>query len=362
MDGHALARAVRARALALGFDKVGFCEALPPAEIVHFDAWLDAGMHAEMEWLRRGRNRRADPGLGLRGARSFVVVALSYAPPSLRPEESAGDQPLPGRGFVARYARGEDYHHVMGRRLLELERFIEGSAPGHRALSYVDTGPFLERLWAARAGIGWIGKNALVLNETMGSFFLLGLVVTTLELPPDEPALDRCGRCTLCLDACPTGAIPAPRVVDSRRCIAYQTIERRGPIPEAERDAVGWHVFGCDDCQTACPWNRQGEQAGAAGIGSHLAPRAGAESPSLVELLALSRQDYIERFRGSAIKRATWPGLRRNAALALAASPPRDPGQRRDAVTALRLACGEDEDPAVREQAAWSLAALARRR
>jgi epoxyqueuosine reductase len=354
-----LAAAIRARALDLGFDRVGMCHATLPDEARHFDAWLEAGHHAGMAWLPRGRDRRLDPGKVLKGARSFVVVALSYAAPDLPPP---GRSPAPSsHGFVARYARGDDYHQVMGDRLAQLEDFIEAEAAGHRALAYVDTGPLLERMWAARAGIGWVGKNALVLNETMGSFFLLGLVITTVALPADAPATDRCGGCTRCLDACPTGAIVSPRVVDSRRCISYQTIEHRGAIPIADRPAIGTRLFGCDDCQEACPYNHPG-------TGPHperepaLGRRPEASEAPLPDLLAMTADEYLDRFRNSAMKRATFTGLRRNAALALghaaAALPPGSPEQERSAELLKRLAGDDREDPVVREQAGWSLSAV----
>lgn len=354
-----LAASIRARAIDLGFDRVGMCDVSLPDEARHFDAWLKAGHHAGMAWLPRGRDRRLDPGKVLKGARSFVVVALSYAAPDLPPRVTDGSPPQPG--FVARYARGDDYHQVMGDRLAQLEDFIEAEAPGHRALAYVDTGPLLERMWAARAGIGWIGRNALVLNETMGSFFLLGLVITTVALPADSPATDRCGGCTRCLDACPTGAIVAPRVVDSRRCISYQTIEHRGPIPLADRPAIGTRLFGCDDCQEACPYNHQATPGPASRVpaGVALGRRPEASEAPLEEILAMTPDEYQDRFRNSAMKRATFAGLRRNAALALghaaAALPDGSPARERSAATLERVAGDDREDPVVRDQAGWAL-------
>jgi len=340
---------------------VGLCTATPPEEARHFTAWLDAGHHAGMGWLERGRDRRLDPQRVLPGARSFVVVALAYARPGLAAGGAAateasrredGDDP---HGFVARYARGDDYHRVMGDRLARIENHIEVEAPGHRALAYVDTGPLLERMWAARAGIGWIGKNALVLNEEMGSFFLLGLVITTVALPPDVPVTDRCGGCTRCLDSCPTRAIVAPRVVDSRRCIAYQTIEHRGSIALDDRPGIGERLFGCDDCQEACPYNGPDAETAAGPLGR----RPETSDASLASLLEMTEADYVDRFRGSAMKRATFTGLRRNAALALghaAARIPAGSAPRARAEAALaRAAADEGEEPVVREQALWSL-------
>lgn len=329
-----IARVIRARAARLGFDRVGFCDAVIPEEAAHFERWLAAGMHGEMAWLARGRERRLDPSRVLAGARSFVVVAFPYAKPDT------------ARCAVARYARGDDYHRLMGERLIQIEDLIEEEAPGERALAYVDTGPFLERLWAARAGIGWIGKNSLVLNKEAGSFFFLGIVVTTLCLPPDEPALDQCGSCTLCIEACPTAAIVEPRLVDSRRCISYHTIELRGPVPEEHRAAIGERIFGCDDCQEACPWNRQEGAEAPAG-------------PDLPGLFSMTHEEYLERFRGSAIKRATWRGLRRNAAIALGNAAVRMAGERPERAAGIaalleEAAASAAEDPLVRDQASWS--------
>jgi epoxyqueuosine reductase len=347
-----IAGEIRARAARLGFDRVGFCDAtVLPAQTAHFERWLAAGMHADMGWLERGRQRRLDPSRVLEGARSFVVVALSYARSGMKAARTRAEAAQePGRpdprGTVARYARGDDYHRVMGDWLIQIEELIEGEAPGERALAYVDTGPFLERLWAARAGIGWIGRNSLVLNEEMGSYFFLGLVVTTLHLPADEPAVDRCGSCTLCIEACPTAAIVEGRLVDSRRCISYHTIELRGPVPGPYRAAMGERVFGCDDCQQICPWNR---------------PQAAQEPERLClsSLLLMTQEEYLERFRGSAVKRATWRGLRRNAAIALgnAAASMADerPEQAAGIATLLEdAAANVREDPLVRDHAAWS--------
>jgi len=333
------ARAIRERALQLGFDQVGFCDAARPPEMERFERWLDAGMHGAMGWLERGRARRLDPRLVLDGARSFIVVTQDYAREPSGVFPLASDPAVP-RGGVSRYAAGPDYHRDLGERLAVLERFVETAAPGHRALAYVDTGPLLERLWAARAGIGWIGKNAMVLNKEHGSYFFLGVILTTLPLPPAEPASDQCGSCTLCVEACPTGAIVDAGVVDSRRCIAYHTIELRGPVPEEHRAAIASRVFGCDDCQDVCPWNR---------------PVVEAPALDLSALLTMTQEEYQARFHDSAMRRATWQGLRRNAALAMG-----NAGDASALPLLSRVAADEREDEVVREQAAWSAARLSR--
>lgn len=357
-DTAPIARAIRAQALHLGFDRVGYCEGRLPPEARHLERWLAAGMHGEMSWIQRGRERRLDPARVLPGVRSLIVVAISYASPRLEEPQI----PLaPTRGRVARYALGQDYHRVAGDRLLALEEFIESAAPPHRAMAYVDTGPVLERMWAGRAGIGWVGKHSLVLNKEMGSYFFLGVVLTTLELPPDPPATDQCGSCTLCIEACPTAAIVEPRMVDSRRCISYHTIELRGPIPPEHREAIGTRVFGCDDCQEACPWNRQLEGPAA---GSAFPVRPGSASPSLLELLIMTRDDYLDRFRGSAIKRATYDGLRRNAAVALGNLKVESlPALEADSIVGAldRVASSDRESQVLREQSARSAERIRRR-
>jgi len=350
---------IRTEARALGFDRVGYCDAALPEEAGHFQRWLDAGMHGTMEWMRRGRERRLNPGLILPGTRSLIMVARSYALPTAI---DAPGEPSPDSGVIARYARGEDYHRVMGDKLQALADFVEASASGHRALSYVDTGAVLERMWAARAGIGWVGKNALVLNKDMGSWFFLGAILTTLPLPPDEPALDQCGSCALCIEACPTQAIVAPRLVDSRLCISYHTIELRGDVPEQHRAAAGAWVFGCDDCQDACPWNRRpaaGERrpnAGEQRVSHHDA--SAEQDPSLVALLEMTHEEYLRRFRRSAVRRATWQGLRRNAAIVLGNRLSRmEEPDRADALRALARVAGDPTESAVvRSHATWALA------
>ncbi len=349
---------IRRKALELGFERVGFCEAIVPAEEVrHFDDWLGAGMHAEMRWMRTSAARRRDPRRVLPGVQSIIVVALAYSTPdSASTPDHGGDREA--RGQVARYALGDDYHDVMGDRLAKLERFIEDRAPGHRAMAYVDHGPVLERMWAARAGIGWVGKNSLILNKEMGSFFFLGVVLTTLPLPAVAPATDQCGSCALCIEACPTAAIVSPRVVDSRRCISYHTIELRGALPLEHREAIGTRLFGCDDCQDACPWNSQ-PRGGHPAVDRAFAPRKGSASPSLLELLTMTHAEYVKRFRGSAIKRATYQGMRRNAAACAGnVAGPREESAGEIAAVLKRLADDASDDPVVREQAGWSLSRI----
>lgn len=335
----ALTRAVKDRALALGFDRVGVGPADPPERGSAFAAWLDAGYAGDMEYLGRGKAKRLDPQRVLPGARSVIAVALNYH--QGEPAEADGWSP------VARYAWGRDYHDVMTPRLEALLAFLrEAAGPDVQGKVYVDTGPVLERDLAARAGLGWIGKNTNLLHPELGSWFFIGVLLTTAELDFDEPLPDRCGTCRACLDVCPTEAFPAPYVLDARRCISYLTIEHKGPIPEALREPMGEWVFGCDLCQTVCPWNRK------APLTREPAFLSEQPLPSLPSLLELTEAEFKARFRGTPLMRPKRRGLLRNAAVAL--------GNRRDraAVPALTRALS-DPEALVREHARWALARIA---
>ncbi len=343
-DPAALAAAVKAHARALGCDLVGITDAAPfPEAEARTLAWLARGGAAGMPWLTAERVRRAcRPEELLPGARSFIAIAVGYRP--------AADAPAPaGAGEVARYARGRDYHDLLKRRLWALVRFLaEQVGRPVRARVFVDDGPCPDRAVAQRAGLGFFGKNTNLLTRTHGSYVLLGAALTDVELAPDSPAVGDCGACTRCLEACPTGALPAPYVLDSARCISYLTIEHRGPIPTALRPAVGAHLFGCDICQEVCPWNR----LAAATREPAFAPEAGA-GPALAPaaVLAWDEATYRTRLRGSPLKRAKRAGLRRNAALVLGNTGG-------PAARAALAAATADPDPVIREQAAWSLARL----
>ncbi len=335
--GLALTEGVKARARALGFDRVAVGPATPPAHGDAFDAWLAAGHAGTMSYLARGREDRLDPARLLPGARSVVAVALSYKP--------SGDDPA-WRG-VAAYARGRDYHDVLRERLAALAEFVrDAGGPDAATRIAVDTSAVLERDLAARAGLGWIGKNTNLLAPELGSLFFIGIVLTTATLDVDSALPDRCGTCTACLDACPTRAFVAPYVLDARRCISYLTIEHRGDVDEPLREGVGEWLFGCDVCQDVCPWNGKA----ATSREPAFVPAAPLESPAA--LLSLSPEAFRARFRGSAITRAKRAGLLRNAALVL--------GNRRDrdAVPALTRAL-DDADATVREAAAWALRRIA---
>ncbi|MBI2162163.1 MAG: tRNA epoxyqueuosine(34) reductase QueG [Candidatus Rokubacteria bacterium] len=331
--GLALSEAVKGRALELGFDRVAIGPAGPAEHGAAFERWLDAGYAGTMDYLPRGRADRLDPARLLPGCRSVVAVALSYA-------HEGGDASW---APVARYARGRDYHDVMRPRLVELGAVIRDAAGAEvRCRAAVDTSAVLERDLAARAGLGWIGKNTNLLTPSLGSWFFIGIVLTTAELEADQRQPDRCGTCTACLEACPTSAFAAPYVLDARRCISYLTIEHRGDIAAELRAGVGEWVFGCDVCQDVCPWNRKAEPAREPA----LAPAA--PFGPLEALLDLDRDGFRARFRGSAISRARRGGLLRNAATVLG-----NRGDRR-AVPALLRAL-DDEDATVGRAAAWAL-------
>ena len=362
-DGAALKRDVRAAARAAGFDQVGFAPAAPPEHGDAYEAWLADGYHGEMAYMARedAVRRRLDPREALPGCQTLIVVSLLYgSTPSgavasgrrtLRHSEPAPHRRLP---VVARYALGRDYHDVFETRLDALAAAIEDLAPGARTKRYVDYGPVLERDHAQRAGLGWIGKNTMLLHPDLGSYFMLGELLTDLEIEPDPPFVhDRCGTCRRCIDACPTDAILDGRVLDARLCISYLTIELGGPIPEALRPAIGNRVFGCDICQEVCPWNSEAPAPAEAPF----APRPGQPVPPedmvawAEELAPLDADEFRARYRGTAFSRPGRDGLLRNLAVGLGNTGGHDARP-----TLRRLA--EDPSPLVREHARWALDVL----
>ncbi|MBI2871817.1 MAG: tRNA epoxyqueuosine(34) reductase QueG [Chloroflexi bacterium] len=332
---------VKLLAREMGFDAVAVASAGPLLRGDAAVARVRQGLMDGLPWFTEERARRASrPGELLPGARSVISVAMSYtAPAATRPESGL-------RGKVARYARGEDYHRVMKRRLKSLVEALERRAGRPvRARIFVDDGPMLDRAAAEAAGVGWFGKNTLIVTPGLGSWVFLGQAVTDLELEQDTPLRKSCGSCHICMDRCPTGAIVASYVVDNRRCISFLTIENRGPIPVELRPLVGDWVFGCDICQEVCPVNRKAAPTREAAF---YVRNGGMSTLDLVGLLDMSEAEYQERFRGSAIKRARRVGLQRNACVALGNL--RDPA----AVPALTRALQHGE-PLVRGHAAWAL-------
>jgi epoxyqueuosine reductase len=322
-------------ARAAGFHEAGVARARPldPGPLARV---LASGWEADMAWLGTQAAERLDPSRLLPGARSVLALALSYAAPEI---------PDPAEARVARYARGRDYHAVMRRRLADLLRRLRQRDGSLRAFASSDVAPVMEKAWAREAGLGWVGKNGCLLTPRHGSWVLLATVILDCDLEPDLPHPDRCGDCQACLPACPTGAFPAPGFVDARRCISFQTIERRGPVPEQVAERLGPWLFGCDDCQTACPWNR----AVAPSADPELLPRW--PGLDLEALLGMGLPQYRAAFHGTALARARYDGLLRNALLAAGQS-----GDRRHA-GAVRAHL-ESEFPGVREAARWALPRL----
>jgi len=268
--------------------------------------------------MEREPSRRADPAAILPRARTVISVALGYyrggwPEPEAAPGGAPGVPDAPARGRIARYAWGRDYHKRLRKKLLRLADAIHALEPACRILAYADTGPVLDRAWAERAGLGWIGKNTNVIRKDSGSWTFLGELVTDLAIEPDPPAKNYCGRCTRCITACPTGAIVGPYQLDARRCISYLTIEHRGPIPLELRPALGTRIFGCDDCQEVCPWNRFATPT----VNPDFAERPGQQTPELIPLLALDAAAFVSRFQGTALRRAGRDRFVRNVAVAL---------------------------------------------
>ena len=319
--------AIKQAARELGFDAVGISllptQTNPAANLNHeasagdlldrLQEWLRRGYHATMAWMVRDPERRADPTRVLPGCRSIISVGMNYYT-DYRADERQGN------GRIARYAWGLDYHKILGDKLAQLAERIGALAPASLNRAYVDTGPVMEKTWAQQAGLGWIGKHSNLVSTDFGSWLLLGEILTTLELEPDEAGTDLCGSCTLCIQACPTGAITEPYVVDAGRCISYLTIELRGtepPIAEDLRRELGNRIFGCDDCLDICPYNVQARPTTEPGF--QPSPLTGA--PSLLALAKMDEQTFATTFKHSPIRRAKYAGLQRNLSWALSNEP-----------------------------------------
>ncbi len=332
-----LSREIRERARTLGFVRVGFSPAERSDGAGRLRDWLANRFQGSMGWMERGVDRRSDPRELFPGVRTVISAAISY----LTEEPSTGD---PQTGSISRYAWGEDYHRVVKEKLDELLDFIKSRAPAARGKVCVDTSAVLEKTWAARAGVGWQGKHSNTIVKDAGCWVFLGEILLNQELEYDQPAVDHCGSCTRCIDACPTDAIVAPYVVDSRLCISYLNIELRGSIPEPLRPKMGNRIYGCDDCQEVCPWKKFRKDSPT----SRFAPAPENRSPLLGDLASMTRDQFRERFRHSAVTRVRYEGFLRNVAVALgnAGSP--------EALPPLRRLL-EHESPLVRSHAAWAL-------
>jgi epoxyqueuosine reductase len=384
-DPASLARRVRTEAHRLGFHAVGMARAdmALDQDIARYDAFVTAGMHGEMSWLSKHRDarERLDGDAVLRGAKSVVCLARRYQ----RSREQERSDPETARS-IARYARGHDYHKFLRKRVRRLATFIRslGSEEAKvHARPLCDDAPILERAWASRAGLGFVGKNGMLIVPGVGSLVLLGEVVTTLVLEPEPPMTERCGTCTRCLDACPTGAFAAPFVLDARRCISYLTIELRTAIPEDLRPSLGNAVIGCDICQDVCPWNRKSPTTALAAFQPRVAnhnldlpaePEDGKEkgengkqetassgtlfAPELEWLASLTQQQFSATFRHSAVKRAKWRGLVRNACVALGNSNVSRDSPAYPRILALLEDLAAASDALIAEHAQWALSRL----
>jgi epoxyqueuosine reductase len=330
--------ALKTEASRLGFALAGACPAVSPPRINRFFEWLAAGYAGQMSYLADRKEAYCDPRHVMEGVRSILMLGLAYRTESPRP-------PGPEEGRISRYAWGSDYHEVSRRRLRALADFHRQLTPDAQVRGVVDTAPLLEREFAQLAGIGWVGKNTLVLNRRYGSWFFLSALLTGEVLAYDRPAVeDYCGTCRACLDACPTGALVAPYQLDARKCISYLTIELREQVPAELRTALGEWIFGCDACQEVCPWNRHSDEQGDAAF----SPDPGNNPVALAELFALDDAAFRERFRATALWRAKRRGLLRNAALVLGSRP-------HEAARPALLRGLEDPEPLVRAACAWAL-------
>ncbi len=339
---------IRQRTRELGFDDCRFTSAAAPSSAPQLQQWLDRGAHGEMAWLESNSAKRCDPQLVLNNARSIITLAVSYAERDascvLRDPTEPATRNTQQPGIIARYARHTDYHDVLAAPLKSLSHFVDALAPGTRSLWYVDTGPILERDFAQRSGIGFVGKHTNVISRKLGNWIFLAEILTTLELEPDAPEKNRCGNCTRCITACPTNAITAPFQLDARLCISYLTIELKGAIPVELRPAIGNRIFGCDDCLAACPWNRFAQE----GRLMQQHARADLDSPDLLELLALDDAQFKQRFAGTPMLRTKRRGLLRNVCVALG-----NVGGA-EALPALEKAAS-DKEPLIAEHARWAM-------
>jgi epoxyqueuosine reductase len=374
------------RAKELGFDLCGVVRVEAFPELAHFEEWLARGYAGEMRYLEDPRRR--NPVLIQENLRSAIVCALNYNTDLPYSVDAAAASSSAPRGWISRYAWGRDYHEVVWEKLDALAASLRDKFPEpFAARAFADTGPVTERIFAKHAGLGWLGKNTLLLNESLGSWFFLGVILTSLDLTPsrapeEAPPADLCGNCRQCLDACPTGALVEPYVLDARRCISYLTIELRGNIPEEFRAAMGRHVFGCDICQDVCPFNRKApvthlaefqprggsgatpararKEAEAIALGERGRPGPPFAGESLFEprlewLAGMNEQEFREAFRGSAIKRTKWKGLVRNACIALGNSRLAPGAPERGRILALLHRLAGSAEPAIAESARWAL-------
>ncbi|WP_266156637.1 tRNA epoxyqueuosine(34) reductase QueG [Dyella silvatica] len=342
-DYIALAGEIKRWARELGFADAGIAGTHLGDDELHLQRWLDDGHHGEMEYMARHGSKRSRPAELEPGTLRVISVRMDYVPPGTRNAWDVIHDPT--AGYVARYALGRDYHKLMRHRLQKLAERIHAAIGDFGYRAYVDSAPVLEKALARNAGMGWIGKHTVLINRRAGSYFFLGELYTDLPLPADEPASAHCGSCRRCIDICPTQAIVAPYRLDARRCISYLTIELKGSIPEELRAPIGNRIFGCDDCQLICPWNKFAQEA----VEPDFAPRHSLDGAKLVELFSWSEEEFLKRTEGMAIRRTGYQGWLRNIAVALGNAP------HSTEVRQALQARAEHASPLVREHVAWAL-------
>lgn len=342
------------RASELGFDDCRFTAADPPSTAHALEEWIAQGKQGEMGWIERNAWKRNDPQKVLPGAKSLVVLGIGYKQENHTTNRKEGE--LETAGIVARYARYNDYHDVLRNRLRELTGYIDSlrdendPAPGRKSLWYVDTGPVLERDHAHQAGLGFVGKHTNLISRRLGNWFFIAEILTPLALEPDPPEHNRCGKCRLCIEVCPTGAITAPFHLDARKCISYLTIELKGSIPEELRPAIGNRIYGCDDCLEVCPWNRFAQEGKI--MRDHARNDLG--QPDLLELLSLDKEGFRRKFGGTPMMRTKRRGILRNVCVALG-----NIGDHRAAAPLEKAT--SDPEPLIAEHARWAVARLRKR-
>ena len=346
MDMNELKAAIQDWGVEAGFSEVGIAGIDLRETEARLQQWLLAGYHGSMDWMAIHGDKRTRPELLEPGTIRVISARLDYLPADTRPLDILADN---RKAYISRYALGRDYHKMMRKRLARLaDKIRMAAADCGLARAFVDSAPVMEKPLAEQAGLGWQGKHTVIINRSAGSYFFLGEIYTDLALPVDEPATNHCGTCRACMDVCPTGAIVAPYQLDARRCISYLTIEHRGSIPEAYREAIGNRVFGCDDCQLFCPWNRFNEPTAE----TDFHPRHDLDDQTLLSLFGWSEEQFLERTLGSAIRRTGYEGWMRNLAVALGNGP-----ATAEAIRALHSRLGQVSE-LVDEHIRWSLARL----
>ncbi len=341
---HTLRGRIKTWAKELGFQQAGISDISLHRYREHLEKWLAQGCHGDMEWMRRHAEMRLRPEELLPGTARVICCRMNYLP-AKEPRRAAA--PEPHRACISRYARGKDYHKLVRRRLAQLARRIAEAAGPHRHRAFADSAPVLERALASKAGLGWTGKNTMLIHRDAGSWFFLGEIYTDIPLPADEiPVEDSCGTCRACLDACPTGAFQGPYRLDARKCISYLTIEHKGAIPEELRAKIGNRIFGCDDCQQVCPWNRHAPRGEEKAFQSD----GGPDGEELSRLFAWSEEEYLSRTEGSPLRRTGYERWLRNIAVALGNAPPES------GAAAALWTRSEHPSPLVREHVRWALA------